>query len=77
QWMGWDAKTSLWLGALVSLSSTMVLLKTLMNQGWLGTLSSKVMVGILIVQDLAVVPLIVLLPMLNNPELGWVSLEIA
>ena len=77
QWMGWDAKTSLWLGALVSLSSTMVLLKTLMNQGWLGTLSSKVMVGMLIVQDLAVVPLIVLLPMLNNPEQGWVSLEIA
>ena len=77
QWMGWDAKASLWLGALVSLSSTMVLLKTLMNQGWLGTLSSKVMVGILIVQDLAVVPLIVLLPILNNPELGWVSLEIA
>ncbi|MDG1176747.1 MAG: cation:proton antiporter [SAR324 cluster bacterium] len=77
QWMGWDAKTSLWLGALVSLSSTMVLLKTLMNQGWLGTLSSKVMVGILIVQDLAVVPLIVLLPILNNPELGWVSLQIA
>jgi CPA2 family monovalent cation:H+ antiporter-2 len=77
QWMGWDAKSSLWLGALVSLSSTMVLLKTLMNQGWLGTLSSKVMVGMLIVQDLAVVPLIVLLPMLNNPEQGWVSLEIA
>ena len=77
QYMGWDAKTSLWFGALISLSSTMVLLKTLMNQGWLGTLSSKVMVGILIVQDLAVVPLIVLLPMLNNPELGWISLEIA
>ena len=77
QYMGWDVKTSLWFGALISLSSTMVLLKTLMNQGWLGTLSSKVMVGILIVQDLAVVPLIVLLPMMNNPELGWISLEIA
>ena len=77
QFMGWDAKSSLWLGALVSLSSTMVLLKTLMNQGWLGTLSSKVMVGMLIVQDLAVVPLIVLLPMLNDPSLGWISLEIA
>ena len=77
QLMGWDAKSSLWLGALVSLSSTMVLLKTLMNQGWLGTLSSKVMVGMLIVQDLAVVPLIVLLPMLNDPSLGWISLELA
>jgi len=77
QLMGWDAKSSLWLGALVSLSSTMVLLKTLMNQGWLGTLSSKVMVGMLIVQDLAVVPLIVLLPMLNDHSLGWISLELA
>ncbi|MEO1822841.1 MAG: cation:proton antiporter, partial [Candidatus Lambdaproteobacteria bacterium] len=77
QMMGWDAKSSLWLGALVSLSSTMVLLKTLMNQGWLGTLSSKVMVGMLIVQDLAVVPLIVLLPMMNDPSLGWIPLEIA
>ncbi len=77
QWIGWDSKSSLWLGALVSISSTMVLLKTLMNQGWLGTLSSKVMVGMLIVQDLAVVPLIILLPMMNDPSLDWLSLGIA
>ena len=31
----------------------------------------------LIGQDLAVVPLIVLLPMMNDPSLGWISLEIA
>ena len=77
QLMGWDDKSSVWLGTLVSLSSTMVLLKTLMSQGWLGTLSSKVMVGMLIVQDLAVVPFMVLLPMLNDPSVGWLSLEIA
>ena len=77
QLMGWDVKSSIWLGTLVSLSSTMVLLKTLMSQGWLGTLSSKVMVGMLIVQDLAVVPFMVLLPMLNDPSVGWLSLEIA
>jgi K+:H+ antiporter len=68
--MGWDWKRSLWLGALVSLSSTMVILKTLMNQGWLGTLSSKVMIGMLIVQDLAVVPMMIILPQLNNPSAG-------
>ena len=55
-------------GRLISLSSTMVILKTLMNQGWLGTLSSKVMIGMLIVQDLAVVPLMIILPQLNNPS---------
>ncbi len=67
---GWEWKTSLWFGSLISLSSTMVILKTLMNQGWLGTLSSKVMIGMLIIQDLAVVPLMIILPQLNNPSAG-------
>lgn len=67
---GWEWSTSLWFGALISLSSTMVILKTLMNQGWMGTLSSKVMIGMLIVQDLAVVPLMIILPQLSNPVSG-------
>jgi CPA2 family monovalent cation:H+ antiporter-2 len=74
---GWEWKTSLWFGALISLSSTMVILKTLMNQGWLGTLSSKVMIGMLIVQDLAVVPLMIILPQLNNPATGLGNLGFA
>ena len=77
QVMGWDWKASLWLGALISLSSTMVILKTLMNQGWLGTLSSKVMIGMLIVQDLAVVPMMIILPQLNNPAVGLPTLGFA
>jgi len=75
--MGWEWRPSLWLGACISLSSTMVLLKTLMNQGWLGTLSSKVMIGMLIVQDLAVVPLMIILPQLNNPSVGLPALGFA
>ena len=75
--MGWDWKTSLWLGSLISLSSTMVILKTLMNQGWLGTLSSKVMIGMLIIQDLAVIPMMIILPQLNNPALGLPALGLA
>jgi len=64
--MGWEMKTSIWFGAIISMSSTMVILKTLMNQGWLGTLSSKVMIGMLIVQDLAVVLLMIILPQMNG-----------
>ncbi len=80
--MGLDWKLSLWLGALISLSSTMVILKTLMNQGWLGTLSSKVMIGMLIVQDLAVIPMMIILPQLSNPVgglpvLGFAALKAA
>ncbi|RLB70798.1 MAG: portal protein, partial [Deltaproteobacteria bacterium] len=56
-WLGWENGPSLWLGGLISLSSTMVIMKTLMAQGMIGTLSSRVMIGILIVQDLAVVML--------------------
>lgn len=74
QWLGWDLISSVWLGALISLSSTMVILKTLMNQGRLGTLSSRVMIGMLIVQDLAVVPLMIILPTLSNLEEGVTAL---
>ncbi len=75
--MGWDWKSSIWLGGLVSLSSTMVILKTLMNQDRLGTLSSKVMIGMLIVQDLAVVPLMVILPQMSDPTSGLPALGMA
>ncbi len=77
QLMGWDVKASIWFGSLITLSSTMVILKTLMNQGWLGTLSSKVMIGMLIVQDLAVVPMLILLPLLNDPSSGMQQLGAA
>jgi len=70
KWLGWDLLPSIWLGAVISLSSTMVILKTLMNQGWVGTLSSQVMIGMLLVQDLAVVPMLIILPQLSNPAAG-------
>jgi CPA2 family monovalent cation:H+ antiporter-2 len=66
--LGWQQ--SLWFGALISLSSTMVALKTIQSQGRLGTLSSRVMLGILVVQDLAVVPLMIVLPELSDPSGG-------
>ncbi|MCU0588239.1 MAG: cation:proton antiporter [Syntrophobacteraceae bacterium] len=77
QWLGWGAVPSIWFGSMISLSSTMVILKTLMNQGWMGTLSSRVMIGMLIVQDLAVVPMMIILPKLSNPEAGLPILGLA
>ena len=75
--LGWPAYESLWLGALVSLSSTMVILKTLMAQGRMGTLASRIMIGMLIVQDLAVVPMLIILPELHAPEQGLGRLGLA
>ncbi len=68
---------SVWFGALISLSSTMVTLKILMNRGLMGTLSSRVMIGMLIAQDLAVVPMMIILPKLGNPEGGLAMLAVA
>ncbi|HYK89839.1 MAG TPA: cation:proton antiporter [Acidobacteriota bacterium] len=75
--LGWPSYQSLWFGALISLSSTMVILKTLGHRGALGSLTSRIMVGMLIVQDLAVVPMIIVLPELRDLERGAAALAIA
>lgn len=74
---GWAWRPALWFGALISLSSTMVALKTIQAQGRLGTLSSRVMLGILVVQDLAVVPLMIVLPELSDPAGGLAKVGMA
>ena len=48
-----------------------------MNQGWLGTLSSRVMIGMLIVQDLLIVPFMIILPQLSDPKAGLPILGMA
>src|ERR671917_272238 len=78
--LGLDWEESVWLGALVALSSTAVVLKSLSEQGVMDTLSGRVIVGMLVVQDLAVVPLTILLPELGDvseglPRLGLAALE--
>ncbi|MGI8649677.1 MAG: cation:proton antiporter [Rubrobacter sp.] len=77
---GWEE--AIWFGAILSVSSTAVVLKSLGEQGVMGTLSSKVIIGMLIVQDLAIVPMIILLPELGNlaqgaREVGVAGLEAA
>ena len=59
-YLSWTA--SIWFGAIIAPSSTVVVLKILMNQGRMGTLSSKVMIGMVIVQDLLVMSLLIFLP---------------
>ncbi len=78
--IGWSHEPSLWLGAMFSLSSTMVVIKTLNEQGATRRLGSRVMIGILVVQDLAVAPMLILLPKLGDlqgalPELVQAVLQ--
>ncbi len=59
---------AIWFGAMISLSSTMVVVKILSAGGVTATLASRVMIGLLVVQDLAVIPMLIILPQLANPE---------
>ena len=60
------AREAIWFGAMISVSSTAVVLKMLAAAGVTHTLASRVMIGLLVVQDLAVVPMLVVLPQLGQ-----------
>lgn len=74
---GWPPYQSLWFGALVSVSSTAVTLKHLEATGGLGSLAGRLMVGMLIVQDLTVVPMMIILPELQDLQKGLPALGLA
>src|SRR5207244_11072096 len=63
--VGWPVPQRLVIGATLSVCSTMVLLKFLQDRGEVNSPHGRVIVGIALVGDLAVVAMIVLLPALN------------
>ncbi len=64
--MHWSTAQSIAIGAIVSVASTMVLSKLLVDRGELRSAHGRVMIGITLVEDLAVVVLTVLLPTLGG-----------
>jgi len=67
----WPLTEAVFFGFFIALSSTMIVLKLLMERGELDTAHGRVMIGILLVQDLAVVPMMVVLPVIGEP--GWAA----
>jgi CPA2 family monovalent cation:H+ antiporter-2 len=76
--LGWEMLQAIFFGFLIALSSTMVVLKTLMDRGELDSGHGRVMIGILLVQDLSLVPLMIILPAIGGTSGEiWLSLGIA
>jgi CPA2 family monovalent cation:H+ antiporter-2 len=81
--MGWvtSPPQGVFLGAILSLSSTAVVLKCLMERNETGTPHGQVMLGMLVVQDLALGLMLAVLPALDKPvqdiglAVGWALLQ--
>ncbi|MGH7393640.1 MAG: cation:proton antiporter, partial [Candidatus Rokuibacteriota bacterium] len=63
--LGWTVIQGVVVGMVVSVASTMVLARLLVDRGELNTRHGRIMIGITLVEDLAVVVLIVLVPRLG------------
>lgn len=64
--LGFDNISSFVMSLAFSLSSTAVVIKTLIDRGESETIHGKLMIGWLLVQDLAVIPIMIILPILAN-----------
>lgn len=71
--LNWSIPDAIFFGFLIAISSTMVVLKILMERGETNTPHGRIMIAILLVQDLAVLPLMVILPALGQQDIGFIS----
>jgi CPA2 family monovalent cation:H+ antiporter-2 len=76
--VGLGTTGAIFFGFIIALSSTMIVLKLLMERGELDTIHGRIMLGILLVQDLAVVPIMVAMQAVGGESGGfWVALGLA
>lgn len=69
--LGWSTGLALLLGFVVALSSTAVAIKVLEGMGQLRTKEGRITVGVLIAQDLAVVPMMLTVTAMGGGEIDW------
>lgn len=70
---GWPVPMAILLGFVVAMSSTAVAIKILQDAGELKTRSGRIAVGVLIAQDLAVVPMMLIIGVLGAGGFDWLS----
>ncbi|MFO0701382.1 MAG: cation:proton antiporter [Nitrospira sp.] len=68
--IGWSTTQSIVIGAVTSIASTMVLVRLLVDRGELRSMHGRVMIGIVLVEDVAVVAMTVLMPTLGEFDTG-------
>jgi CPA2 family monovalent cation:H+ antiporter-2 len=69
--LGWKFEEAMFFGFMIAMSSTMVVLKLLIERGELDTAHGRIMIGILLVQDISVIPMMAIMPAIGEP--AWAS----
>jgi len=75
RWFGWNAMDSLFLGAMLAISSTTIIVKALSELGMKGENFAQIVFGILIVEDILAIAMLVLLS--GIAQTGSVSAGVA
>ena len=68
--LGLEWQTALAVGMILALSSTAIVLQSLKEKGWMTTEAGRGGFSVLLFQDVAVIPMLALIPFLALPELG-------
>ena len=68
--LGQPWQTALAIGLTLALSSTAIVLQTLKERAWMNTGAGRAGFSVLLFQDIAVIPILAVLPFLVVPELG-------
>ena len=71
--LGLDFKTSLVLGMIISMSSTAIVMQTLEEKGWMKSVAGQSSFAVLLFQDLAIIPMLALFPLLADDTLKSAS----
>jgi len=64
--LGWSSASSIFFGCMIALSSTMVIMKSLIDKGELDTTHGRIIMGILLVDDISLIPMMIILPSLGS-----------
>ncbi len=78
-YFGMPFNEALIFGFIVSLSSTAIVMKILQEKGEVDTLQGRTLLGVLIFQDLAIIPMILIAPLLvgrGGPDLNALPLQV-
>jgi len=75
-WLDWPLERVVLLGFVASLSSTAVIVKLLRDSGELHRKEGQDVLGILLVQDLIIIPMLIIIGLLGGETSGWQVLAV-